>query len=254
MTLSPTRLLALASLLLLLTLAACGNTSSSPATNGSTTPATGDGNANAPEGGLPGGEAVLTVYQDTKFSHGVRFLGGDGTQETLKTVASALTARYRNVLPVRIDTTETVINADASSLTALNLGGLGAMERVYTIIVTSMGLAVFLLAMMNERRREFGAMRALGANLGHLRRFLFAEASVIAGMSLILGTLVGILLAYLLTTLLNVIFTIPAHGLAWPGTELLIVGGFVIVGMVVSTLLSARRLGTLRVVEVLREL
>ncbi len=128
------------------------------------------------------------------------------------------------------------------------------MERLYTIIVTSVGLAVFLLAMMNERRREFGAMRALGANLGQLRRFLFVEASLIASVSLVLGAVIGIVLARLLIMLLNVLFTTPANDLAWPAMELLAIGGFVVVGMFISTVLSARQLGTLRVVEVLREL
>jgi len=120
--------------------------------------------------------------------------------------------------------------------------------------VTSIGLAIFLLAMINERQREFGAMRALGANLGHLRRFLFAEALTIGGLSLVIGLAVGVLLARLLVLLLGVIFTIPAHSLAWPSLELLILAGFVILGMAASTLLSARRLASLKVVEALREL
>jgi len=57
--------------------------------------------------------------------------------------------------------------------TSLNLAGMSAMERFYTLLVTSVGLAIFLMAMINECQRELGAMRALGANLGHLQRFLF---------------------------------------------------------------------------------
>jgi putative ABC transport system permease protein len=128
------------------------------------------------------------------------------------------------------------------------------MELFYTVLVVSLGLAIFLLAMINERRREFGAMRALGANLRHLRRFLFAEAVTIGGLSLAIGGVVGILLARLLVMLLGVIFTIPARGLIWPGLELLALGGIVLVGMVASTILSARRLASLKVVETLREL
>jgi putative ABC transport system permease protein len=178
----------------------------------------------------------------------------DGQAGTTAAVAAALAAQYTNVLPVRIQTTDTVIKVEESSLTTLNLSGLGAMERLYTILVTSVGLAIFLLAMINERRREFGAMRALGANLGHLRRFLFAEAVTIGGLSLVIGAGVGVILAELLVLLLGVIFTIPAHGLAWPGLELLTLAGLVIAGMLISTLLSARRLATLKVVEALREL
>ena len=157
-------------------------------------------------------------------------------------------------MSVRVQNIVTVVKTESSSLTSLNLGGLGAMERLYTLLVTSAGLAIFLLAMINERKREFGAMRALGANLGHLRRFLFAEAATIGGLSLIIGGAVGVLLAQMLVLLLAVIFTIPAKGLAWPTTELAILAVLVIAGMVLSALLSARRLATLKVVEALREL
>jgi ABC-type antimicrobial peptide transport system permease subunit len=169
-------------------------------------------------------------------------------------LASALTAQYKNVMPVRIQTTETLVKTESSSLTSMNLGGLGAMERLYTLLVTSVGLAIFLLAMINERQREFGAMRALGANLGHLRRFLFTEAATIGGLSLVIGVVVGVGLASMLVMLLGVIFTIPAHGLSIPVLELFSLVVFVVAGMVISALVSARRLARLKVVEALREL
>jgi putative ABC transport system permease protein len=178
----------------------------------------------------------------------------DSKPVTILQVASTLTAQYKNVIPVRIQSTENVIKAETSSLTSLNLGGLGKMEMLYTVLVTSLGLAIFLLAMVNERQREFGAMRALGANLGHLRRFLFAEAFTIGGLSLVIGAVVGVVLAFLLVMLLGVIFTIPAHRLALPGLELFGLAVLVVVGMTVSALLSARRLASLKVVEALREL
>lgn len=181
-------------------------------------------------------------------------LGTNGQPETITQVSDMLAAQYRNVMPVRMQNTQAVIKIEESSLTSLNIGGLGAMEELYTVLVTSVGLAIFLLAMINERQREFGAMRALGANLGHLRRFLFTEALTIGGLSLLVGAGVGILLARMLVMLLGVVFTIPAKGLSWPMLELLALAGFVIAGMVGSSLVSARRLSTLRVVEALREL
>jgi len=178
----------------------------------------------------------------------------DGNPQTIATLTSDLAAQYKNVMPVRIQNIDTVIKTESSSLTSLNLGGLGAMERLYTIIVISMGLAIFLLAMINERQREFGAMRALGANLNHLRRFLFTEALSIGGLSLIIGAGVGILLARLLVLLLGVIFTIPAQALSWDGLGLLTLSAFVVAGMIVSVAITSRRLSTLKVVEALREL
>ena len=155
---------------------------------------------------------------------------------------------------MRVQNTETVVKTESSSLTSLNLGGLGAMERLYTLLVTSVGLAIFLLAMIAERQREFGAMRALGANLSQLRRFLLAEAATIGSLSIVIGFAVGVGLAQLMVMLLGVIFTIPARELAFPGIELLTLGVLVVAGMSASAWISARRLAQLRVVEALREL
>ncbi|MCX5970782.1 MAG: FtsX-like permease family protein [Coprothermobacterota bacterium] len=178
----------------------------------------------------------------------------DPSPSTVNQVAATLTAKYKDLIPVRIQTTENVIKNETSSLTSLNLSGLGVMEMFYTVLVISLGLAIFLLAMVNERQREFGTMRALGANLGHLRRFLFAEAGTIGVLSLLIGTVVGVALAFLLVMLLGVIFTIPAHGLSLPGLELLGLAALVVIGMITSTLFSARKLTSLKVVEALREL
>jgi putative ABC transport system permease protein len=178
----------------------------------------------------------------------------DGSTATVRTVSSTLAAQYRNVMPVRILDIDSVVKTESSSLTSMNLTGLGTMESFYTILVTSVGLTIFLLAMINERQREFGAMRAMGANLGHLRRFLFTEAVVIGGLSLIIGIVVGTGLAFLLVMLLGVIFTIPAHSLSWPIAGLLVLILLVILGMSISTYIGARRLINLKIVEVLREL
>jgi putative ABC transport system permease protein len=178
----------------------------------------------------------------------------DGKPQTIANLTSDLTAQYKNIMPVRIQNIDTVVKTESSSLTSLNLGDLGAMERLYTIVVVSMGLAIFLLAMINERQREFGAMRALGANLSHLRRFLFTEALAIGGLSLVIGAGVGVLLARLLVLLLGVIFTIPAKTLSWDWLGLSTLAAFVVASMLISVAITAQRLSTLKVVEALREL
>jgi ABC-type antimicrobial peptide transport system permease subunit len=76
----------------------------------------------------------------------------------------------------------------------------------------------------------------------------------IGGLSLVIGSLIGIGLARLLVMLLGVVFTIPAAGLAWPVIELISMTAFVVLGMVLSTLLSSQRLAKIKVVEALREL
>ena len=178
----------------------------------------------------------------------------DGREATINAVHAALAIQFANQLPIRIQDTNTVINADAKSLTALNLSGLQTVEVIYTLLVISLGLAIFLLAMVNERRREFGAMRALGTTLGQLRQFLFAEAATIGLLSLVIGLILGAGLAQLLVLLLRIVFTVPTQTPIWSAREL---GGLivlVIIGMIGSTLFSTRRLARLKVIEALREL
>jgi len=87
-----------------------------------------------------------------------------------------------------------------------------------------------------------------------LRRFLFAEAATIGGLSLIIGAVVGFGLARMLVMLLGVIFTVPTTTLEVPWMELATLAIVVVAGMGISTLISSRRLATLKVVEALREL
>ncbi len=173
----------------------------------------------------------------------------DGSENVLDSMRSALTSKFANILPVRIQDINTVINADAKSLTALNLNGLQSVEIVYTLLVISLGLAIFLLAMVNERRREFGTMRALGTTLQQLRQFIFAEAATIGILSLVIGLVLGAALAQLLVLLLRIVFTVPTQTPIWSVHEL---GGLLVLvvgGMLISTLLSTRRLGKLKVIE-----
>ena len=183
------------------------------------------------------------------------FLVKTGDDPTLVgKVAADIAARYRNVLPLRVVDTETVIKVDSSSMTSLNLGGLGLLELIYTILVATIGLGVFLSASVNERRREFGTMRAFGADLGHLGAMLASESLAIALPSLVLGAFIGLILAGLFVLLLSAIFTIPPQALSLPYAGLAGLVGLVLAAMSVGTVYSARRLGRVRVVEALREL
>jgi len=73
-------------------------------------------------------------------------------------------------------------------------------------------------------------------------------------LSLVIGLLVAVGLAFMLVMLLGVIFTIPDHGLSVPVFEIFALVILVIAGMVVSRLISARCLSTFKVAEALREL
>lgn len=156
-------------------------------------------------------------------------------------------------LTLKLENTLSATKVDSSSLTSLNLTGLGGLERIYTALIVAASLGVFLVSMLQARRKEFGTMRALGTDEGQLRTLLAAEALSISGVSLVAGVGIGAGIAALFLMLLRVIFLIPPSGLIWPAWDLSLLLGLSLLGMVAGVLLANRALSRLRVSEVLRE-
>lgn len=178
----------------------------------------------------------------------------DGQPASIGGVSQAVADLFKNRVPVRIQNIDTVIKVDSSSLTSLNIGGLGMLELVYTVIVASLGLGIFLMASINERQRQIGTMRACGADARHLKQFLFSESLTVVLTSLVLGMAAGVLLAGMFVLLLSVVFTIPPQGMDIPWASIGSLLGIVVLGMLASTLASSRRLSRIKIVEALREL
>ncbi len=97
------------------------------------------------------------------------------------------------------------INPSIGIMTRANIGGgvkatLKDITRIFSItIVISSVLAVLLAwstftALANERRREVGIMRAIGANRGHIMRIFLSEAVIIS----LLGGLIGVAIGHYL--------------------------------------------------------
>ncbi len=157
-------------------------------------------------------------------------------------------------IPVQAQDIDTAIVATGSSLTSLNINGLGMIEGLYTLIIASVGLGVFLMAMVYQRAREFGTMRALGGNAGQVSRFLWAEALTISGLALVIGGAIGLSLSKVFILLLAALFTVPPSDVTIPWTTLLALYALTLAGMAASTLWVNRRLNQMEVDQVLREL
>ncbi|MGY2895840.1 FtsX-like permease family protein [Deinococcus sp. UYEF24] len=167
-------------------------------------------------------------------------------------VTGRIQSTLGQALSLKVDTTLTATKVDESSLTSLNLAGLGRLEQLYTALIVAASLGVFLISMLQTRRKEFGTMRALGGDERQLRTLVSAEAEAftISGLSRLAGLGIGTGIAPLFV-MLRVIFLIPPTRLTWPlgelGLLLLALGG-----MGVGALLANRHLAGLRVSEVLR--
>jgi putative ABC transport system permease protein len=152
-----------------------------------------------------------------------------------------------------IETTATAINRDASSLTALNLRGLGGMEALFAVVMSAIGVAIFVFGLLLQRRKELVTMRALGMGLGQLRALVAGEATIVAIFSLVVGGLVGAAMAVMFVQVLTPLFTIPPTGLTVPAGQLGLLATLVLGGVGLASLVSARILRRLNPAELLRE-
>ena len=168
-------------------------------------------------------------------------------------VTAAIRQQFGGAVTLKLESTLTATKIDESSLTSLNLAGLGGLQRLYTALIVASSLGVFLISMLQLRRKEFGTMRSLGTDEGQLRRLLAAEALSISSVSLASGIAIGVGIALLFVMLLRVIFLIPPSGLALPTADLIGLLALTVIGMGCGVLLAQRSLSGLRVSEVLRE-
>ena len=77
-----------------------------------------------------------------------------------------------------------------------------ALEGV-AIIVAMLGAANSLLALVLDRRREFGLLRYLGAAPAQIRRMVLVEAGLLGFLSNLLGLALGFALSYVLIYVIN---------------------------------------------------
>ena len=95
-----------------------------------------------------------------------------------------------------------------------------ALEAV-AVLVAVMGVAGALLALVIDRRREFGLLRFLGGSTGQIRRIILFEAGLLGLLANIAGMTQGFWLSLLLIYVINrqsFGWTIQFH---WPVTVLL---------------------------------
>lgn len=177
----------------------------------------------------------------------------DPSADAVTRIAQALKASAGAANPVLLETTATAINRDASSLTALNMRGLGSLEALFAVVMSAIGVAIFVFGLLLQRRKEFVTMRALGMGLTQLRALVLGEATIVAAFSLLIGGLVGAAMAVMFVQVLTPLFTIPPTGITVPAGELGLLATLVLAGVGLSSLASARILRRINPAELLRE-
>ncbi|MBB4245568.1 ABC transporter permease [Rhizobium tropici] len=103
-----------------------------------------------------------------------------------------------------------------SSLTAVDLAGLTRLELIFALVMLAASSGLVLGLGFADRERSFAVLVALGARPKQLGAFVWSEAALVIGSGMVLGLLVGALIAYVLVKLLTGVFDPPPDVLSVP--------------------------------------
>jgi putative ABC transport system permease protein len=127
-----------------------------------------------------------------------------------------------------------------------------ALEAI-SIVVAVMGIAGALLALVVDRRREFGLLRFLGAATSQIRKLILVEAGLIGFLANLVGFALGLALSFVLIYVINKQsfgWTIQFH---WPAAVLVSSLAGVFLATILAGLYPARIAIGFNPIEVVHE-
>ena len=199
---------------------------------------------------LTTGQKILTGRRDQVNSIVVKAVDSDSMTQTTDDVFNILLARHKITDPASADFTVTNQNDTLAALGqvtgtfTLLLGAIGGIS----LLVGGIGIMNIMLVTVNERTREIGIRKAVGARRRDIMVQFLIESIALTGI----GGLLGILLGWSIT---QAVQRIPqASGLTLlitPATVVIAVGVSVAIGVVFG-LYPAMRAARLHPIQALR--
>jgi putative ABC transport system permease protein len=119
----------------------------------------------------------------------------------------------------------------------------------FGLVVGVAGLAVISARAVHERRREIGALRALGFKKSMVGWQFIVESSFVALLGIVLGVSVGTLGGY---NLFSVVIEDPDAQFVFPWSQMIVIGAGVWVASLLFTIVPAVRASRIPPVEALR--
>jgi putative ABC transport system permease protein len=130
-----------------------------------------------------------------------------------------------------------------SSLTAVDLRSLTALELAFAVLFVAAGTGLILAMGFSERLRTFAILSALGATTPQLRAFLVTEAAAIVVPGALLGVALGFLIAQVLVVVLTGVFDPPPTGLSVPWGYLAVLFAAAIASTAIAVAIVLRATG-----------
>jgi putative ABC transport system permease protein len=140
-----------------------------------------------------------------------------------------------------------------SSLTAVDLRALTAIELVFAMVLAAMSAGLVLWLGAGERARASAVLALLGARPRAIRAFLWGEAAIILVAGLVLGSALGGGVAFLLVRVLGGVFDPPPDSLSIPWLYLTLVAAGATLAIVAAVGVSGPGSRS-RAVQTLREI
>ena len=172
----------------------------------------------------------------------------DGSPASLQRAVSSL-----GKLPaLQVDTRETVLAKDQSSLAALNIRGLVDLDSGYGLAMGIVAIGVFVFGLLLQRRREYVTLRAQGMHQRTIRALIVAEASTVAVAGCAIGVVVGAVMAAYFVSVLRPLFILKPT-LAVPVGLLATDVASVLIATLLASLAGTALVSRLRATELLRD-
>jgi putative ABC transport system permease protein len=208
--------------------------------------------------GMPDGANLVVNLDRYRAVTGIRpvdfFLASadNGGPAGLAGPIGSLTAGPGGGLPIHIDSTETTLAEDQSSLTAVNVNGLVRLNVFYAIVMSAIAIAIFVFGLILHRRGEYVALRASGMSSREVRALVVVEATIVTLCGLATGLIVGIVTALLSIGVLRGLFVLDPR-ITFPVGWFAAIGLIVLVAAAISGLIASELLRRLDPAEILRE-
>ncbi|HET9601899.1 MAG TPA: ABC transporter permease, partial [Acidimicrobiales bacterium] len=154
--------------------------------------------------------------------------------------------------PLVIETTQTALDKDQSSLVALDINGLVELNAVAMLLMSVACVAIFVFGLLMARRREYVMLRAVGMAERRLLALVLGETAIVAVGGLLVGTVVGLAMAQVFVRVLRPLFVLDPQVTLEPG-RLMVLLVIPLVATVVSGLAATAMLRRMRPTELLRE-
>jgi putative ABC transport system permease protein len=125
--------------------------------------------------------------------------------------------------------------------------------KVIAVLVAIVGIFLALTALVIERQREIGVLRALGASRWQVRGMLLSEAALLGAVSSALGIAAGMSLAMVLTWVVNKAFFGWTIELQWPWLMIAATPAWIVAAAMIAALGPAWQAGRVEIAATLRE-